>query len=109
MRIVIPRRNLWRSCFGRARVSVMGGIHREVPYDPHWPAGGRHLPLEVELKRRLLAAMYGDGVIGGSASCILGNLEKEQLHQWLGACPHVAPLSQADFLLEHRNLDEWSG
>lgn len=87
----------------------MGGIYLEVPYDPHSPAGDRHLPLEVELKRRLFAAMYGEEVPGGSTSCIVGCLEKDQLHQWLGTVPRVLPLCQADYLLERRNLDEWLG
>lgn len=87
----------------------MGGNWLDVPCDPQAHGGVRVPLLEVEVRRRLLAAMYGDGVIGGSAACILGNLEREQLHQWLGARPHVPPLGEADFLLEHRNLDEWSG
>ncbi len=87
----------------------MNGIYLEIPYDSQAATGSPRLPLDVEVKRRLLAAMYAEEVIGGSACCMLGNLEKEQLHHWLGCPASVVPLGFDDYELERRNLgdDEW--
>lgn len=85
----------------------MTGVYLEIPSGAPDAASVHRLPLDVELKRRLVAAMYADEVIGGSSACLLGNLEKELLHHWLGCHCSVRPLGQADYELERRNLAEW--
>lgn len=85
----------------------MSGIYLEVPSGAADAAGAHRLPLEVELKRRLVAEMYADELVGGSSACLLGNLEKELLHHWLGCHGHVPPLGRIDYELERRNLVEW--
>lgn len=85
---------------------VMNGIYLEIPCDISAATGSPRLPLDVEVKRRLVAAMYADEVIGGSSSCMLANLDKEELHHWLGGASSIPPLGYDDYVLEHRNLDE---
>ena len=86
---------------------VMNGIYLEIPSDIPGATGPPRLPLDVEVKRRLVAAMYADEIIGGSTSCMLANLEKEQLHDWLASPASIPPLGFDDYALERRNLDEW--
>ena len=85
----------------------MSGIYLEIPSGVAGAAGSLRLPLEIELKRRLMAAMYADEVVGGSASCMLGNIEREMRHHWLGCSDHLHPLGNSDFEIERRNLTEW--
>lgn len=74
----------------------MSGIYLEIPSDVPGATGTPHLPLDVEVKRRLMAAMYADEVIGGSASCMLGNIEREMRHHWLCGTPGVPSLCQME-------------
>lgn len=63
--------------------------------------------LEMELRRRLVAEMYGDELVGGSAACMLAGLEKSEFQHWLGKHLEIQPLSGSDYELERRNLEEW--
>jgi len=65
--------------------------------------------MRAELLRRLAAALYGDGVIGGAAACRLAGLEKAEFQYWLGEHGLAQPLDASDFQLERRNLAEWLG
>ena len=40
--------------------------------------------LERELRRRLAAALFGDGIVGGAAACRLAGMEKAEFQHWLG-------------------------
>lgn len=85
----------------------MNGIYLEIPGQAPAFAGASPPQLEVDLLRRLVASMYADQVVGGSASCMLSRLDNSELHDWL--CDHVEvkPLCCDDYALERRNLDEW--
>lgn len=88
-------------------VAAMTGIYLEIPSGVADAAGSLRLPLEVELKRRLMAAMYADEVVGGSASCMLGNIEREMRHHWLCGCTCVPPNGKEEFARGRRNQGEW--
>jgi hypothetical protein len=75
----------------------MSGIYLEIPSDVPGATGPPHLPLDVEVKRRLMAAMYAEEVIGGSASCMLGSIEREMRHQWLCGTLSVPTVCQMEF------------
>lgn len=85
----------------------MNGIYPEIPGTSLALAGAPPPQLEVDLLRRLVAAMYADEVVGGSASCMLSHLDKSELHDWLASHAKVKPLCCDDYALERRNLDEW--
>jgi hypothetical protein len=78
-------------------VFVMSGIYLEIPSDIPGATGTPRLPLDVEVKRRLMAAMYAEEIIGGSASCMLGNIEREMRHHWLGGTSMVPPSCRMEF------------
>jgi predicted HTH domain antitoxin len=63
--------------------------------------------LESELRRRLAAALYADGVIGGGAACKLAGLDKSEFQYWLGEHGVFQPLECADYQAERQNLEEW--
>jgi hypothetical protein len=83
----------------------MGGVLLAIQVDASAPAGSRQL--EMELLRHVVAAMYADGVVGGSSSCMLAGLEKSELQHWNDAHGVIPPLDAADYQLERRNLSEW--
>ena len=63
--------------------------------------------LEIELLRRLAAALYADGVIGGSAACKLAGLDKAKFQYWLGEHGVVQPLDGLDYQIERHNIEQW--
>jgi hypothetical protein len=85
----------------------MDGIYLEIPEEVLATVGIPRPQLEMELLRRLVAAMYADELVGGSAPWMLAGLEKSELHHWLGENAAVRPLGVNHFALERRNLDEW--
>lgn len=85
----------------------MDGIYLEIPEGMLAQARVPHPHLKTELLRRVVAAMYADEVVGGSAPCMLAGLEKSEFHGWMGGSSRVKPLGALDFELERRNLDEW--
>lgn len=85
----------------------MKGMLLETPEEVLASARIPRPQLESELRRRLAAALYADGVIGGSAACKLAGLEKAEFQHWLGEHGIVQPLDGSDFEIERRNLEEW--
>ncbi len=85
----------------------MKGMLLEIPEEVLASARIPRPQLESELRRRLAAALYADGVIGGSAACKLAGLEKAEFQHWLGEHGIVQPLDGSDFEIERRNLEEW--
>jgi hypothetical protein len=63
--------------------------------------------LEIELRRRLAAVLFADGVIGGSAACKLAGLEKAEFQYWLGEHGVVQPLEGLDYQIERHNIEQW--
>jgi hypothetical protein len=85
----------------------MDGIYLEIPEEMLANALVPLPHLKTELLRRVVAAMYAEDVVGGSAPCMLAGPGKSEFHDWLGECSRVKPLGTLDYELERRNLDEW--
>jgi len=85
----------------------MTGIFMGIPTPFVAAAGIPTAELKVELLRRLVASMYADEIVGGSASCMLSRLDNSELHDWHASHQDVKPLCRDDYELERRNLDEW--
>ena len=60
--------------------------------------------LERELRRRLAAALYSDGIVGGAAACRLAGMEKAEFQHWLGERGIEQPLGVDDYQLERENF-----
>ena len=65
--------------------------------------------LERELRRRLAAALFSDGIIGGAAACRLASMEKSEFQHLLGERQIPQPLTGADYNKERENLAAWLG
>ncbi len=63
--------------------------------------------LEPELRRRLAAALFSDGVIGGAAACGLAGMGKVEFQFWLGEHGVTQPLDFSDIEQELEELDRW--
>jgi hypothetical protein len=85
----------------------MKGMLLEIPGEVLVSAKIPRQQLEVELRRRLAAALFADGVIGGAAACKLAGLAKPEFQHWLGEHGVSQPLDVPDFQSERDNLEEW--
>ena len=65
--------------------------------------------MERELRRRLAAALFSDGIIGGAAACRLADMEKAGFQHWLGERGIRQPLAEADYEEERESLRAWLG
>jgi len=63
--------------------------------------------LERELRRRLAAALFSDGVVGGAAACRLAGMGKAEFQYWLGEHGMRQPLGVADYGREGEHLGSW--
>lgn len=63
--------------------------------------------LELELKRRLAAALFSDGILTGAAACRMAGLGKAEFQFLLGERGITQPLGEADFEQDQRNLAAW--
>jgi len=63
--------------------------------------------LERELRVRLAAALFSDGILGGAAACRVADLSKAAFQQWLGDHGVSQPLGVDDFVTERENLGSW--
>lgn len=79
----------------------------EIPAEVLASAKMPRAQLESELRRRLAANLYADGVIGGAAACKLAGLEKPEFQHWLGEHGVAQPMDCSDYQHERQNLDEW--
>jgi len=79
----------------------------EIPAEVLASAKIPRTQLDVELRRRLAAALYADGVVGSYAACKLAGLEKAEFQYWLGEHGVVQPLDGSDYQTERRNLEQW--
>jgi predicted HTH domain antitoxin len=65
--------------------------------------------MEVELVRRLAAALFRDGILSGAAACRLAGLSKAEFQYWLGERGIEQPLSESDYHRERGHLEAWPG
>lgn len=63
--------------------------------------------LERELRCRLAAALFGDGILSNRDACKLAGLEKAEFQYWLGEHGITQPLGAGDFEKEQENLAAW--
>lgn len=63
--------------------------------------------MEKELRRRLAAALFGDGIVSGAAACLLADMGKAEFQHWLGEHGISQPLGVSDYHDEHENLKKW--
>jgi predicted HTH domain antitoxin len=85
----------------------MKGMLLEIPGEVVASAKIPRPLLEAELRRRLAAALFADGVIGGAAACKLAQLNKAEFQHWLGEHGIAQPLDISDYQSERENLEEW--
>jgi predicted HTH domain antitoxin len=65
--------------------------------------------LERELRRRLAASLFSDGVLGGAAACRIAGMGKAEFQYWLGEHGIDQPLDEEDYRQEKENLESWLG
>lgn len=63
--------------------------------------------LEGELRRRLAAALFPDGILSNSAACRMAGLEKTEFQYLLGEREAPQPLGHHDIELDLANFDKW--
>jgi predicted HTH domain antitoxin len=63
--------------------------------------------MERELLRRLAAALFSDGIIGGAAACRLAGIGKAEFQHWLGERGIPQPLGVSEYEEEREELGEW--
>ncbi len=63
--------------------------------------------MERELRRRLAAALFCDGIVGGAAACRLAGMGKAEFQHWLGEHGMNQPLGVSDYQEERENLGKW--
>ena len=85
----------------------MKAVLLEIPAEILASAKIPRSQLDIELRRRLAAALYADGVVGNFAACKLAGLEKAEFQYWLGEHGVVQPLDSSDYQTERLNLEEW--
>lgn len=63
--------------------------------------------LEVELRRRLAAALFSDGIVSGAAACRMAGMAKAEFQHMLGERGVRQPLDIPDYEQDRANLDAW--
>ncbi len=63
--------------------------------------------LERELRRRLAAVLFSDGIVGGAAACRLADMSKTEFQHWLGERGIQQPLGPSDYEREREHLGSW--
>jgi predicted HTH domain antitoxin len=63
--------------------------------------------LERELRSRLAAALFSDGILSGAAACRMAGMGKAEFQHMLGERGISQPLAPADFDQELENLAAW--
>ncbi len=65
--------------------------------------------LEVELRRRLAAALYSDGIPSNASACRMAGLDKAEFQHFLGEREIAQPLDTSDLEDDIANMNEWKG
>ena len=63
--------------------------------------------LHDELRRRLVAALFSDGIQSGAAACRMAGLGKAEFQHLLGERGIVQPLDETSFEQDLSNLAAW--
>lgn len=63
--------------------------------------------LEQELRRRLAAALYSDGVLSGASACRMAEMGKAEFQHMLGERGITQPLGEQDLDQDLDNLAAW--
>ena len=85
----------------------MKGISLEIPNEVLSAVRIPRAQLESELRRRLAAALFAEGVLGGFTACKLAGLGKAEFQYWLGEHGIEQPLDVPDYESDCNQLDEW--
>lgn len=88
-------------------VSCMDDMILTLPGDALANARIPPAEMERELRRRLAAALFSDGIVGGAAACRLAGMDKAEFQHWLGEHGITQPLVAADYRQERENLAIW--
>lgn len=63
--------------------------------------------LHDELRRRLAAALFSDGILAGAQACRMAGMGKAEFQHMLGERGIAQPLDEADYEQELSNLAAW--
>ena len=63
--------------------------------------------LQQELRRRLAAALFSDGILSGAAACRMAGMGKAEFQFMLGERGITQPLGEQDFGRDMKNLAVW--
>ena len=63
--------------------------------------------LEAELRRRLAAALFSDGILSGASACRMADMGKAEFQFMLGERGITQPLEESDLEQEISNLAAW--
>jgi predicted HTH domain antitoxin len=63
--------------------------------------------LEAELRRRLAAALFSDGILSNAAACRMAGLEKTEFQYLLGERKVTRPLGYHDLEQDLANFEKW--
>jgi predicted HTH domain antitoxin len=85
----------------------MNDVVLTLPGEALANAGIPPAEMERELLRRLAAALFSDGIVGGAAACRLAGMDKLEFQHWLGERGITQPLAVSDYGQERKNLAAW--
>ncbi len=63
--------------------------------------------LHHELRRRLAAALFSDGILSGASACRMAGMNKAEFQFMLGERGITQPLGEQDFEQDLSNLAAW--
>jgi predicted HTH domain antitoxin len=63
--------------------------------------------LHNELRRRLAAGLYADGILSGASDCCMASVGKAEFQYMLGERGIAQPLNKADYEQDLANLAAW--
>lgn len=63
--------------------------------------------LEQELRRRLAAALFSDGILSGASACRMAGMGKAEFQHMLGGRGITQPLATQDLEQDLQNLAAW--
>jgi predicted HTH domain antitoxin len=63
--------------------------------------------LHDELRRRLAAALFSDGILAGAQACRMAGMGKAEFQHMLGERGIAQPLDEAEYEQDLSNLEAW--
>ncbi len=92
---------------GWRRIGPMQDVLLKLPGESLIGARIPPFEIETELRRRLAAALFSDGIISGAAACRMAGMDKAEFQFMLGERGHRQPLTQTDYEQDLTNLTAW--